>query len=185
MNYPWLSEEEIEARAQALLVRTFRDALDRTRPIDLEEVLLHLSDTEGLSYNLDAELIDQHGVSVLGQTLLLSRKIRLSRELQRDLDPGRARFTLAHEIGHWVLHRPMHVEWTQQATLIAHLDAEEAGLAGVAGDIFPSSAAAGAVPREEWQANRFAVALLIDAGVLRTEFERRFGAPQIARRAPG
>ena len=37
------------------------------------------------------------------------------------------------------------------------------------------------MPREEWQANRFAVALLIDALVLREEYEARFGAGDVVR----
>lgn len=50
------------------------------------------------------------------------------------------------------------------------------GAVGVPGDCEQS-----AVPREEWQANRFAVALLIDALVLREEYEARFGAGPVVR----
>ncbi len=35
------------------------------------------------------------------------------------------------------------------------------------------------VPPEEWQANRFAVALLVNGELLRIEFEKRLGPPPI------
>lgn len=180
--FRWLSTAEIEAKALGLLRRTFGEALDRSRPIDLEDVLCHLSEAEHLSYDLDAELPPEDGDTVLGKTLPLQRKILISQALRGD--PERARFTIAHEIGHWVLHRPAVVESAQQLAL---LDAREGlyefgGFTGSGTWVLGRSRTT--VPREEWQANRFAVALLIDTSVLAQEFERRFGERVIARQSP-
>src|SRR5262249_44426967 len=47
--------------------------------------------------------------------------------------------------------------------------------------VFPGSGQV--LAPEEWQANRFAIALLVDAGTLRREFVERFGAPAVAWRS--
>ena len=64
-----------------------------------------------------------------------------------------ATFTLAHEIGHWLLHRDDHRELV---TLRRDLSA--------------------ARNPTEWEANRFAVHLLMPGKLVRTEFIRRYGS---------
>lgn len=179
MNFPYLADGAIATAARSLLQRTFGARLDRSEPVDLEEVVAFLSETEELSYNDDAELGMEEGEIVLGKTQPLRRRILLSRALKTDPEPGRARFTLAHEIGHWVLHRPLFVAKAKELSLFGPAD-DEFEFVGLNKAIFPDGSRRG-VRREEWQANRFAVDLLIDADVLRAEFVMRFRAPVIAR----
>lgn len=178
MNFSWLSDEAIAVSASKLLARTFGTTLDRSVPLDLEEIVLFLSETEDLCYDDDADLGMEGGELVLGKTQPLKRRILLSRALKLDVDPGRARFTLAHELGHWVLHRPVFLAKNQELSLFGPSGEEEFEFVGLNRSIFP---AGGEVRREEWQANRFAVDLLIDKSVLRAEFVTRFGVPMVAR----
>lgn len=180
MNFPYLTDGAIDTAARSLLQRTFGARLDRREPVDLEEVVAFLSETEELSYNDDAELGMEDGEIVLGKTEPLRRRILLSRALKFDPEPGRARFTLAHEIGHWVLHRPLFVAKAEELSLFEPAGDDEFEFVGLNKAIFPDGSRR-EVRREEWQANRFAVDLLIDADVLRAEFMTRFQAPVIAR----
>lgn len=175
MKFPWLDEAHIEARAGHLLSQAFGPSLDRSRAVDLDEVVAFLSETEQLSYNDDADLRSDDGEIILGKTQPLKRRILLSRELKLDSDHGRSRFTLAHELGHWVLHRPLFLARANELSLFGPASDDEFEFVGLNRAIF-SDGRGRSVPPEEWQANRFAVALLIDAGVLRAEFQRRFGS---------
>lgn len=180
MIFPYLTDGSIDAQACSLLGRTFGPALDRTQSIDLEDVIAFLSETEELSYKDDADLGMEDGEVVLGKTLPISRRILLSRAFKGEHDPGRARFTLAHEIGHWVLHRPLFVAKAKELSLFGTSDDNEFAFVGLNKSIFPDGSRR-EIRREEWQANRFATALLIDGEVLRNEFVARFGVGQVAR----
>jgi hypothetical protein len=184
MKFPWLTEAEIEASAAQLLFRTFGTSLDRSRPVELEEVVAFLSETEQLSYDDEADLRSDDGEVVLGKTQPLRRRILLSRGLKFDPEPGRSRFTLAHELGHWVLHRPLFLAKASELSLFDHTAEDEFEFVGLKRAIFHEGGGA-PVATEEWQANRFAVALLIDSDVLREEFRSRFGTLVVARRSSG
>ena len=86
---------------------------------------------------------------------------------------GRYRFTVAHEVGHWVLHRPLYLRRDESLDLFGAQTAENR-LVSLRRDVFSRRSA---IPREEWQANRFAAYLLIPTVDLREEFIRRFGEP--------
>ena len=183
MKFPWLTEAEIESHASALLTRVFGAGLDRSCPVDLDDVVVHLSEEEGLSFNDDADLGRADGDVILGTTQPLRRRILLSRDLKLDGNAGRSRFTLAHELGHWVLHRPLFVAKAAELSLFGPEDEGEFKFVGLQRAIFPPRSGV-PVPTEEWQANRFAVSLLIDGNTLREEFSRRFGALVVARQTP-
>jgi IrrE N-terminal-like domain len=68
--------------------------------------------------------------------------------------PPRRRFTIGHELGHWCLHRGTEAVWCR-----AHAVDPEAG-------------ARAAYPLEESEANEFAAALLMPAGLVRRHYER-------------
>jgi Zn-dependent peptidase ImmA (M78 family) len=108
-------------------------------------------------------------------------RIELSRSLKTSGTDGRYRFTLAHEIGHWELHRPLYLAQAEELDLFADAGAVEC-LTSLNRAIFPSRGRA--VAPEEWQANRFAAALLIQPVVLRQEFESRFGPAPVVWRTP-
>jgi hypothetical protein len=187
MEYPYLTEAEIEGEAAALLQAVFGGPWRETKPVDLETVVYeHLSPRENLIFNDEADLPPEGGQVVLGKTLPIRGKILLNRVLKEG-ESGRARFTLAHEVGHWVLHRKLFLARQQMLDLFAGTGVadDDFEFVGLNKTTFPRSCRAGTVAREEWQANRFAVALLIDPDVLREEFRLRFGATFIARSSQG
>ena len=167
MEYPYLKEGVIEAEAGALLHAVFGGRWHEREPVDLATIVYeHLSPRDNLIFNDDADLPAEGGETVLGKTLPLQGKILLSRELKNG-ECGRARFTLGHEIGHWVLHRKLFL--ARRATLDLFVSAnapdDDFALVGLNKSVFPGSCRPGTVAREEWQANRFAISILktIDA----------------------
>ncbi len=72
--------------------------------------------------------------------------------------PSRKRFTICHELGHWVLHRR-----GQQSLFCRHASIEENAPAETRPPL----------PITEEEANAFAAALLMPAGLIRREYRRR------------
>ncbi len=103
---PFLHEKQIEAEADVLLAEygeRFGAVTAPPVPVDeIAELLLELS----LEYKDMKSLFpmaDVHGAIWFAQ-----RKIGIDKELDPDANPsrrGRYHFTLAHEVGHWRLHR--------------------------------------------------------------------------------
>ncbi|MGQ0814412.1 MAG: ImmA/IrrE family metallo-endopeptidase [Gemmatimonadota bacterium] len=156
-------------------------------PVDLDAVVYdHLCERHGLYFNDEADLNESGACDdVLGKTLPVSGRILINRELKARGEEGRYRFTVAHELGHWILHRPLVLAAAAQPGLFE--DAEQYEFVSLNRDVFAATDRR-AVPREEWQANRFAVALLIGRDRLRDEFVARFGPPPVVRagrEAPG
>lgn len=186
MKYPYLTESAIEAQAAALLRAVFGSGPRAHQPVDLVDVVCHLSETEQLQFHDDAVLPPERGETVLGKTLPIRGKILLNRALKLAPDPGRAVFTLAHELGHWVLHRKLFLALLEQNDLFAGPGrvSPDVELVALNKSVFPGSCRPGAVAPEEWQANHFAAALLIDSAVLREEFTARWGAAPAVRATP-
>lgn len=181
IEYPYLREDVIEAEAAALVSAVFGGPWRERSPVDLDTIIYeHLSPKENLIFDPEADLPLENGEVVLGKTLPIRGKILLNRGLRAG-EPGRARFTLAHELGHWILHRRLFLARREMLDLFAVAADKDFEFVGINRSTFPRSCSPKAVPREEWQANRFAVALLIDPQVLREEFQLRFGASAIAR----
>jgi len=112
----------------------------------------------------------------------LAGKIEITAALKRCGEVGRYRFTLAHEIGHWVLHRPLFLARAEALDLFGPT-ADDLAITSLNRSVFPDGSRGRPAP-EEWQANRFAVDLLIDRGLLRAEFSQRFSEPVVALRSP-
>lgn len=183
MIFPWRTEGHIRQAAQSLLHEAFGPASGRPPKIDLEELVCDfLSETQGLAFNDDASLGIRDGDMILGRTYPLRDRIELDRSLKAQGQEGRYRFTLAHELGHWVLHRPLYLAEAQSIDLFeAPPQSEE--LVSLNRAVFPGARYKSVAP-EEWQANCFATCLLLDPESLRAEFVRRFGEPPVARRSP-
>lgn len=182
MNFPYLTDKIIEGAAADLVQRVFGSTWCEHRPIELDAIVYdYLSPCEQLSFDDEAELPLENGEVVLGKTLPLRGQILINRLLKLEPEPGRMRFTLAHEIGHWVLHRKLFLAQRVALDLFASGTAvsPDFTFTELNRSVFPSSYRVGAVSREEWQANRFAVALLIDPETLREEFAVRFGKPPV------
>ena len=103
---PYLPESRIEDEARLLLDEWVeRDGEPIQLPIPIEDIIeLHLQ--------LEFSISDLHQElghpDVLGAIWFGDRKIKVDQSLDFDTNPkmrGRYFFTLAHEVGHWRLHR--------------------------------------------------------------------------------
>ncbi|MBF0214755.1 MAG: ImmA/IrrE family metallo-endopeptidase [Magnetococcales bacterium] len=106
MSFRHMQKEEIEAASRRLLLGHYRQfGPAGFLPIPVEEILeSHLS----LTLEFD-DLKTRLGLrDVLGATWVNDRRVVIDLSLDPTVDPrkeGRYRFTLAHELGHWELHR--------------------------------------------------------------------------------
>lgn len=180
MKFPYLTAGATEQAAARTLREAFGD--DVAYPIDLEFLVFeHFCDRDGLIFDNEQDLGSEDGDEVLGKTLPVSRRILITSTLRRGPE-GRYRFTVAHEIGHWVLHRPLFIAGPGQTDLFGPAN-ESRELVSLNRNVFHSDAAT--VPPEEWQANHFAAALLLDERVLQQAFQQRFGENPVALRRAG
>src|SRR5258706_10460290 len=179
MDYPWLTKEQIDVQARRLLHAAF-GAQARERRVNLEELVCdYLSERDRLSFDDECDIPTHNGHVVLGRTLPITGKIEIHRVLKQDGVDGRYRFTVAHELGHWTLHRPLFLASLGALDLFEHLS-DDSVLVSLERSVFPDHRQP--VAREEWQANRFAIALLLDPEYLREEFSLRFNDRPVARR---
>ncbi len=177
MLFPYLTASTIDRAAHKLLSDAFQSSAP-TYPLDLDRLIYdYLCDRDDLYFDDETPLDEFVRDDILGKTLPVAGKILINPRLKGAVEAGRYRFTVAHELGHWILHRPIVLAAYAQSGLFD--DAEKYEFVSLNRDVFPS--AGRAVPREEWQANRFAVSLLIGRDCLRAEFSARFGPPPIAR----
>lgn len=170
IEVPFMGRDEIRDRVHELCNAAFGDSLPC--PVDLEALLFdHLYEKHGLAFYNHQPLDDDDGRRVLGITLPLKNEIHVCRQLRDSGHLGRYRFTVAHEIGHWVLHRPLFLEPD-------HADLPlEPRLITFKRDVLERSD--GRYAPEEWQANYFAISLLLPDAQLRPAFEQRFGASSL------
>jgi hypothetical protein len=155
--------EEIEQRAEAVLERVPSWIWDgNSLPVPVEEI----ADTSyGLLVRDVEDICAAPGCPELepGQTfsgLLLADlgEIWVNAEEARRWPPRR-RFTIGHELGHWVMHR------SGERSLFCRS-------VTVQPDEHPQQAAAEEIPDIEEEASVFAAALLMPAHLLRREYER-------------
>lgn len=147
---PFLPEKRIEDQARLLLEEWSQDHPAVTAPpVPIDDILeLHLELTF-LVTDLKAELAHP---DVLGGIWFGDRMIKVDRTLDPKLTPkmlGRYRFTLAHEVGHWRLHRK-HLMDDPSARSLFEANCEPAFVQR-----------SGANPPEEVQANAFAACILM------------------------
>jgi Zn-dependent peptidase ImmA (M78 family) len=182
VKYPFLTPEAIESAAERLRASAF--GAGRLEPfIDLEVLIYdHLCEQEELVFDDEHCLPPEDGEEVLGKMFPLRGKILIHEPLKRERPLGRYRFTVAHELGHWVLHRPLFLADAQQIPLFGpRIDVQMTSLNR---SIFPNGTQEVRLT-EEWQANRFASLLLVPPTLLCDEFKRRFGAPPAVYRDGG
>ncbi len=158
---PFMLAKDVERAAEALLheyVRTRGEgALCGAIDIDfIVENVLHL----------DLAVMDLKGLlanpAVLGMTNVEDRRICVDQSLEKI--PGRFAFTLAHEVGHWQLHRQL-LELRQREDTLFDLER------------LPSPAPLPGRRRKppvEVQADQFAACLLMPARLVRAAVVRAF-----------
>ncbi|MBF0153938.1 MAG: ImmA/IrrE family metallo-endopeptidase [Magnetococcales bacterium] len=165
MSVKYLRKETIEAASRRLLLAYHeRFGPDGYLPIPVEEILeSHL----GLSLEFD-DLRRRLGVAdVLGATWVRERRVVIDQSLDPTVDArkeGRYRFTIAHELGHWELHRYVFEDAPGQKSLFEH-------------DTPPSIVCRTASRKDpmEWQADAFAGYLLMPRKVVTEVWESIYG----------
>ena len=158
LNIPYLSEDEIEARADAM---TQGDAEAKKRMLNRSSILnadfsfdpFSYADSCGLSYGEEA--MDKN--FQLGRLDVENNRVILNSEVKEN--NNRYRFTMAHELGHYILHAPL---FRQQG--IVSVGESEETLA-----ISRSNSR-----RLEYQANRFASCLLMPRGLVKALYAYYF-----------
>ncbi len=179
MEIPYLERSEIRSAARRLRDRAFDHP--NPVPVDVEALLFDFLYAEhDLAFFNDEPLGDSARRDVLGVTYPLKNEIHVDGHLADEGHTGRYRFTVAHEIGHWVLHRPLFLEAAEPDAPSDRWD-DTPRLVTLERDVVGSDEDDDDADRsyrpEEWQANVFAIWLLLPDGALRREFERRFGEP--------
>lgn len=169
----FLKHDEIENAALCLLAeygRKYGEVIEPPVPVDaiLEG---HL----GLAFDFD-NLPKLIGVpDVLGATWIQDKVVLVDQSLDPTDNPrkeGRYRFTLAHELGHWELHRHGFLAEAAQPSLFGNKPA-------------PSIVCRTSLRKEpmEWQADMFAGYLLMPKEMVFAAWRKRFGGldPYIAK----
>jgi hypothetical protein len=151
--------EEIERLAEEFLARVPTYIWNgETLPVPIEEIAdshvgLLIRDVEDLGTAPGAPQLEQ-GQSLSGLLLPTRGEIWINAAEAREWPPRR-RFTIAHELGHWSLHRESEEPVFCRATSV-EAPPEEGSL----------------LPPPEEQANAFAAAVLMPARLLREEYTR-------------
>jgi len=157
IDAPYLSARQIEREADLLLAEYARSrAAAVLPPIPVEEILEgHL----GLCLDFDDLRTRTGDDNALGALYPETKRVSVDERLDPTNAPdvlGRFRFTIAHEVGHWILHRKLLERHARQTGLIL--------------DISPAPAivcSAGEVKRvSDRQADVFASSLLMPRAVL-------------------
>jgi len=103
MKVPWLPQSKIENVAADLIDRYQMIVGHKIHPPVPVELLIERALDITLGFE---DLREQLGIDdVLGATYVDKRKISIDTSLLSERLEGRLCFTLAHEAGHWVLHR--------------------------------------------------------------------------------
>jgi len=122
-NVKFLHKDKIEGATLRLLGEYGQKyGVVEKPPIPVEEILeAHLE----LSLGFD-DLVKQLSMSdVLGATWVQDRRVLIDQSLDPTDNPskeGRYRFTVAHEVGHWELHRHLFMQDQNQTLLFGKLD---------------------------------------------------------------
>jgi hypothetical protein len=181
---PFVKSEVIEQRAKQLLqAYAVEEELARIEPpIPIDAIIQNVLN---LPFDIDdvptmmAELLLQAGVAresvpdltaVLGATFMDGEEGHIFVDQTLEAGPtGRLDFTMAHEVGHWILHRPLHLELGRQGDLFARREPSTILCRGV-GEFSTEKK-----PRGESQADRFAGALLMPEDLVRWAFRDLIG----------
>lgn len=170
---PYLSESDIERDAELLLAEFTRaKGIALRAPIPIEDIIekylnLHV-EFDDLHRRLNVPRAGTNSASdVFGAIWFDSGTIVIHESLDPEVLPrveGRYRFTLAHEGGHWRLHRAL-----------ARPDADQQPLFTDAISPTVVCRSSRAKERVEWQADYFASCLLMPRELLFDAWTERFG----------
>lgn len=165
INVKFLSEQQIERDALGLLEDYFGALGEEiSAPVPVDDILeTHLGvslDFEDLSNTVGSP-------DVLGATYAKSRSVFIDASLDPIEHPtmeGRYHFTVAHEIGHWILHVPRLRGDELPTVMHRQLGSVQMLVCALGGRKEPI----------EWQADRFASSLLMPRHLVEAAWAARF-----------
>jgi len=163
MHVDYLPKPRIEAAAMQLLGQYGQKFDEITAPpVPIDEIIeCHLD----LTFDF-GDLVQKFGSEdVLGASWLDDKRVMIDESLDPDAHPekeGRYRFTVAHEIGHWILHVPKILAEKRQLSLFGDKDD---------GPSIVCRANQGKKDKAEWQADFFAGHLLMPTEFVRSAWQ--------------
>jgi uncharacterized protein DUF955 len=165
LNIPFLTESSIEAKAEQLLHAYQRSFPCIMPPVPVDEIAdCHL----GLSVRCEDLSWLHADRNVLGATWIDSNEVAIDTTLDPHNFPrmvGRYRFTLGHEVGHWILHASLYSAAAAQKDLFSQ-------------ERIPPiicRAPGSTKPREEWQADLFSGYLLMPKRLVVAAWRNLYG----------
>ncbi len=162
-DVPFLKKEVIEAEALSLLAEYGQVAAP---PVPIDDIVeLHLKLTFAI---MDLQQIFGDG-DVHGAIWFRAQRVGVDQSLDPARYPakrGRYHFTLAHETGHWRLHRKYFLQRDDQNALFDAQDEKPDYVCRSSQKKLPV----------EWQADQFAANLLMPRTLVRQEWERWNGS---------
>ncbi|MEW6608909.1 MAG: hypothetical protein AB1414_15935 [bacterium] len=107
MKIDRLTREKIDKIAMQFLQKYDKKLLEEARPIPVEKIVTeYLAAKDGLQFKIDNLKYDIFQRKIWGRTNLREKIISIDTSLiETPSLKTKYRFTLAHEVGHWVLHR--------------------------------------------------------------------------------
>lgn len=172
LKVAYLPEAQIEAAARELLTKFAKaEAIKLAPPIDVEAVIeryfkidLGFDDLRKLLGTSDA----------LGAGWFDHARIRIDTSLENEM--GRATFTMAHEVGHWWLHRPQYEADKLNLSMVPLAAATNGRGSSGKGIVCRSGARK---EPAEWQADFFASRFLMPTDLMRSAFKGAVGEPVV------
>ena len=152
---PRFSKSVIDARVQGLIDWFSTQALDRPTPTPLATICDRIQEKGWLDFDFNADLgTSARGNKIYGAFDARAKKIYVDKSL--DPNGPQFTFTLAHELGHFVLHRGLRLNY-------AALDEPANALTATRRSIYFARQSEFVTDRDwlEWHANCFAISLLL------------------------
>jgi hypothetical protein len=164
MKVKFLEESEITTEA-SLLLQAYEKQFDirLAPPVPIDEIAECYLELDLRFDNMERRLQKK---GVLGAIWIEDKRVVIDESLDPTTNPlktGRYRFTLAHEVGHWALHRLYYLARAKQPALFGEDD--EPSIICRAGDPEPI----------EWQANTFAAHILMPKEMVYNAWEQQHG----------
>jgi len=170
IKVPYLKVIEIDRMVAELVARYAKETGEALRPpVDVDAIVERF-------LGLDFEVVDLKGLlgipDVIGAVWFDDKVVRVDESLDDDSKEGRFAYTVGHEIGHWVMHRPHYEMEKVTLPLFAHTPGQVATRAVVC--------RAGTKGSAEWQANQFSSRLLMPEADVRAAVKNLRGDSPVA-----
>lgn len=144
---PYIDQSYIDNRVDKIF-KFFKFKITNNKEVLLDPILDYLSESQNVETVFNKDLgKNSHGNEILGKLSLDTKTIYISNSLE--LNGHRWRFTLAHELGHYLLHKNLFIKDPSLNIMDSKKSIEMK-------NINKSSTS-----RLEWQANSFASSLLL------------------------